>query len=168
MTKSPPKLDIFKVLDAVDRRDFEFLSKLTEEARSGFAPVVAMRWASAVDGPLAEYAILATNKMANLHFFDLYDHPDLQYRLIASTGTGRRCKHYWIPSAKRSQTASTIHSYLSKYWPDANSDELDLIISQFDIDTFKSFVYADNDEATAKKLIEAFKRVRGDGEGASH
>src|SRR5690606_18544385 len=94
-------LDIFKLLSASDQRDFEFLSDQTEEARKAFAPVVALRWASAVEGALSDYAILAANKKANLHFFDISDHPDLQYRLIASTGTGKSLRHYWVPVAKK-------------------------------------------------------------------
>lgn len=157
------KLDIFDVLNAIDTHDYEFLSRQPEETRKGFAPVVAMRWASAVpDGPNSDITLLMVNEVANRDFFAISDHPELQFKLLAASGLGRKQRHQWIPMTKQKKGTTKVHEYLSKYWPDANDTELNLLVGQFTRDTFIDFLNecaCEPSEATG--LIEAFDRLHG-------
>jgi hypothetical protein len=136
------KLDIFDTLTAIDRRDFGFLERQQEDARKGFAGPVVLRWASAVgNGEMGDYMLLMVNAKANLNFFDIGDHPDLQYRLLAASGVGSKQRHQWIAMPSRKRSANALHDFLSKYWPDASDLELDILLGQFTRESFTEFVH---------------------------
>jgi hypothetical protein len=135
------KLDIFQeVLPAIDQHDFGFLERQPEEARKGFAAPVVLRWASSIRGQYADLMLLMVNSRANLDFFDLTQHPDLQWRLLASCGIGINARHDWIPMPARSRPSSAIHDFLTQHWPEANEAELNLILKQFTRESFIDFV----------------------------
>jgi hypothetical protein len=136
------KLDMFKqVLPAIDQRDFGFLERLSEDERKSFTPLVAMRFASAVSTKAnCDLNLFLVNQMANINFFDIGDHPELQYKLLAATGMGYSQRHEWIPMAKTKRESSRLHDFLNEHWPDANSDELNILLKQFNRETFRDFV----------------------------
>lgn len=155
------KLDIFEVLAALDRKDYDFLSRQSDEAAKAFAPVVAIRWMSATQGPLAEYYLRRTNEVANRQFLDLYEYPDLQFRLLATCGSGTAQRHVWIPMAKDGRTGAKIQTFVGQYFPLASFQEIDILVDQFTIETFIEFV---NDTGVppkdAKEIIDAFKKSK--------
>jgi hypothetical protein len=157
------KLDIFQTLDAIDRRNLEYLNRLEPEQRAGFAPPVVLRWASAAsDGPEADLMLMLVNERANMNFHDIWEHPDLQFKLIASSGVGRKLRHQWIPMAQRKKSASALHEFLSKYWPQANEAELDLLVRQFTFETYTDFVNGcglDPKETTA--VLDLYAKLHG-------
>lgn len=162
MTKH--KLDIFETLSAIDRRDFDYLDKQPEEARKGFVPLVVLRWASSAGAGVAhDINLMLVNEKANRHFFDLYDFPDLQYKLMASAGDGRQQRHHWIaPSKPKRSKSSTLVSFLVGHWPDANDQEIDLILNRFTRSSFEDFINGCACEpAEAKDLLAAFDRYHG-------
>lgn len=160
---SQHKLDIFDTLAAIDRRDFGFLDRQDEEVRKGFAPPVVMRWASAAgSGTTADIALITVNEKANRHFYDLYEYPDLQYRLLAACGTGRVLRHHWIVPSKAKRTSSKLTTFLAEHWPDANDQELDLLLHQFDRNSFEDFINGCAcDPAECKDLLRAFDLYKG-------
>ena len=119
-------LDIFEVLSAIDKHDVDFLSRQPEEKTKAFAPPVVMRWASAVEGPRADWYLVAINERANMYFYDIWKEPELQYRLIASCGFGARERHQWIAGKKSGKQKQ--RDFVAKYWPDANELEIDIIL----------------------------------------
>lgn len=158
------KLDIFETLGAIERKDYDFLDRKTEEERKGFAPPVVLRWASALKGGGidADFKLLIVNEQANLHFHDIWQHPELQYKLLAATGmhTGRRFD--WIPMAGRGQSASEVHLFLSKYWPEANEDELNLILKQHTRESYHAFVNGCGlDQKSTDAAIGAYDKLMG-------
>lgn len=156
------KLDIFPTLAAIDRHDLEYYRRLTDEQRKGFHPPVVLRWASAVeDYQLSEAYILLVNERANVNFWDIYEHPDLQYRLIASCGLGQQ-KHKWINMAKTSDKRGRLGDFLAEFWPDANANEISLLVSQFTHESFTEFVEQSGvDSDTAKEVIRAYEKATG-------
>lgn len=126
MTTKPHKLDIFQTLAAIDKHDTDFLSRLPEEQSKGFAPPVVLRWASAVSGEMKDWYLLAVNERANVHFYDVWQHPDLQYRLLASCGFGRKERHEWISGTK--SVTRKRRDFVAKYWPDVNELEASIIL----------------------------------------
>lgn len=145
------KLDLFRLLKALDCRDFKFYSTLSEEEKKGFAGIVAMRWMSSApysNQDDCEYHISAVNLIANNHFWnpEIKNHTELQYLLLACCGTGSdkrpqrapkwsKTKHEWIkgPSKKKD---NKIIQMLKEYYPTANREELEMFFQINDIDDF--------------------------------
>lgn len=158
------KLDIFKLLKAVDRRDFKFYSNLTDEEKKGFAGIVAMRWLSVssdADKELCQYYIGAANE-ANQHFWnaDIIKHPELQYLTLSIVGMNKKTKHQWIKGpAKKKQ--NKIIQMLKEYYPTANSEELKMFFEINDSDDFieiaKMLGYQDDQIKEIKKEIKRLK-----------
>lgn len=131
------KLDIFQTLAAIDGHDLDYLDRVSEDERKGYAPPVVLRWTSAAQQN-GEWYLVAANR-ANMYFHDIYEHPELQYKLTASCGAQRRTRHDWIPMAKQ-RKVSKLHGFLSTYYPEANSMEIEIMLSKFDTATFNDFV----------------------------
>lgn len=131
--KQDYKLDIFKVLEAIDKRDFGFYKNLSDEEKKNFAGIVAMRWLSSVSGSkdLQEYYVLAVNETANKNFWSsgLKDHPELQYLTLARAGCGAKQRHEWIKGPTK-KSSNKIYDFLKKYYPTANIEELDLFFEK--------------------------------------
>lgn len=132
------KLDIFKTLSAIDRHDLDFLRRVSEDEAKSFAPPVVLRWASSSDNRTAEY-LCDINEVANVHHYALYQHPELQYRLMASCGKGRSERHNWIPSGKTSQLEAR-RKFVQQYYPYANTQECDIIISKLTGEVLDEFL----------------------------
>ena len=160
---SKHKLDIFDTLAAIDRRDFGYLDRQEDEARKAFAAPVVMRWASAAStGPMADVVLVTVNEKANRNFYDLYEYPDLQYRLLAACGTGRVLKHHWVVPSKAKRTSSRLTNFLAEHWPDANEQEIALLLHHFDRNTFEDFINGCAcDAAESKELLRAFDLHKG-------
>jgi hypothetical protein len=157
------KLDIFETLTALDRRDFSYLERLDEDARKGFTPVVALRWLSAIgDGPEQDLMLPLVNEIANVNFFDLFDHPELQYKLMAACGLGRKLRHQWIGMAKQQSAPDKLYACLAKFWPDANNTEMKIILSQFTRDTFEEFLLEGGCETNeVPTILASYDRYHG-------
>ncbi len=135
------KLDIFQALRAIDQKDGDWLNRQPDDARKGFKPLVAMRWASTVnDGPQATYMLWMINERVNQQLFELYHHPDLVFRLIASCGIGTVQKHQFIPFPARHSQMNLATKLLQEYYPQASESEIQLLLALFDRASFKQFV----------------------------
>lgn len=153
------KLDIFALLAATDRRDQNFYGRLDADAAKEFAPPVALRWASAIDnGKYSDVALMVLNDRANIGYWDISDHPELQYRLIASSGVGQKMRHHWLPQAKQKRPGK-LREFISRFWPDANSREIDMLLASFTEQSFRDFVDGSGLEPKEiKEMIEAYAR----------
>lgn len=82
-------LDIFHLLGQIDKKDTLFYSKLTDEQRKAYSPLVSMRWMS---GTSDERQINYLNELVNRYVFHIGDHKELLFKLqcAASSGTSRR------------------------------------------------------------------------------
>lgn len=157
--KEKHKLDIFDVMAAIDRRDTDFLDRQEPDTKKAFTPLVAMRWASAVQGPQAENYLILTNEFANIHFHDLYEHPELQFKLLTMAGCGKSVRHQWIPTSKRSKAVSKICEFVGQYYPLASDYEIDNLVSRFDYDGFAEFVYSTGcSPEETKEILNVFKK----------
>jgi hypothetical protein len=157
------KLDIFETLTAIDRHDLDFYDRLPEDLQKGFAPPVVLRWASAInDGPNAAVNVWLVNDRANMNFWEIAGHPELQYKLLASCGLGKTQRHQWINMVGRAKKSDRVRDFLIKFWPDANDMELDIIFNQFTEETFEEFVLSSGEPpADIKEILEAYARLTG-------
>lgn len=155
------KLDIFRTLEQIDRRNKDFYEKLDEDEQKGFFPPIILRWLSAVpdQGGKHAYYLHMVNELVNKDLWQLSgrdNHDQLIYKLMAMCGTGRKERHEWL---KIDRTKSKIDQFLMSKFPGSNALEIKLIKRQLDKDSFKDLVqkYA-MPEKEEKALIAAWKK----------
>lgn len=154
------RLKMGDVLAAIDRHDLSYLSSLDEHTRRGFAPPVILRMASTALGETAPYWLLAVNERANVHFWDCP--PDLQYRLLASCGLGRRERRQWIEMAGRRGSGERLREFLRQEWPGTNDLEIDILLAQMDAEQFRDLVRSRGcTPQEEKELVTAYERYSG-------
>ena len=134
MARAKPKLEINRVLAAIDAKDRNFYDTLTDEELKGFSPFLAIRYASSVDHSMpevCEYVLEAANRRANPHFFDFKDHPKLQWLLLTTTSMGfGPMRHSWIkPLGGKKTSNDRAREFLSREFPGVNRDELDILLA---------------------------------------
>lgn len=118
--KAAPKLDLTKVLNAVDNRNYGFYDTLTEDEVKGFSPFVLMRFMSNVsanDQSTHEWFIERTNDRVNLHHWALSKkHQALLWKLCATVGTGEKYYHQYA-KAPGKESANKIEKLLCELYP---------------------------------------------------
>lgn len=129
MTDKPSDIKLAHVLPAIDRKDKEWWETLNPEQKAKFPSWLYMRYASTVDSnaDFARYYLMAVNETVNKHFNSVKHHPKLQYLLMAaaSPGLGTQ-RHSWLSPGKKGKANKKIN-LLSKLYPNANDDELELL-----------------------------------------
>jgi hypothetical protein len=160
-------LDMFKeVLPAADRGRIDFYDTLTDEQKKGFAPLVVMRYMSAVNSyagrKTVEEHIINVNETVNIGFWDLTKHPELQWKLLALTGSGRNQRHEWITGPKK-KTTNRIDNLILGLYPNLNSLELDIAKSKLTRDSLKQLCrdYGMSDDEI-KPYVEEFKKYESE------
>jgi hypothetical protein len=94
------KLDIFRLLRAIDQKDRAYFDKLTPEEVKEISPRVLVRWMTGIidqGDPLEyEYRILMVNEHYNRNMYDINDrqHAKLKYFLATTTSLGNRTYRY--------------------------------------------------------------------------
>lgn len=86
------KLDIFRVLNEIDKKNINFYSSLTEDEQKAFAPKVVARWLS---GTYNKQQVYFINEIVNPFVFSLYKHPGLLYQLMTLCTTGKPQRYIW-------------------------------------------------------------------------
>jgi hypothetical protein len=136
-------LDIFKVLEALDKKDYGFYGRLTEEQQKKFVPYIITHWMSAVSatGVLGAYYTMSTDVNANRHLFNerIMQHPELQWLMLcaASPGMGKQF-HKWLPhlndkisELKIDATKKDVKDYFQKIYPSASDTDLNSVSEEF-------------------------------------
>lgn len=152
------KLSLDTVLSHVNRKDRNFFSKLSTEEKKAFAGVVMMRFISSAPSPYADYNLVAVNEIANQHFYEMWEHPELQYLMLTASVSGDPMRHSWIPNAKKSAGNAILADFISHFWPGTNRLEREIVLSNFDQKSFDEFVDGSGvEQEEAKKLKKSFK-----------
>jgi len=126
------KLDIFKVLRAVDKKDYAFYDTLTDEEKKGFTAFLGLKWGARVEGnqTIQHYYLASMNHHANKHLFNISKHPKLQWLTLAagSPNFGQQ-RHNWIKGKKKTSTKKQddIRKELIKLYPSYKEDEIELL-----------------------------------------
>jgi len=135
--------DLFDALAAMDKKDYGYYDKLTEEQQKKFVPYMMTHWMSAIkaNAGLSSYYLMNTDYTANKHLFNEYvqKHPKLQWLMLcaASPGLGKQF-HQWIPhlsgkiaQLKESPKEKDIRDYFTKIYPKASGANLYAISEEF-------------------------------------
>lgn len=123
------KLDIKRELNAVDRKEYDFYSNLTDEEKKAFSPYILMRYTSNVQGDrdIQEWFIETTNEMVNKNHWDLSkNHKELLWKLFAATGAGVPCYHPYLAQGKK-EKANKIEKLLVELYPAMKLAEIKML-----------------------------------------
>jgi hypothetical protein len=124
------KLNIANEMRAFDNKDRNFYNDLTEEERKKFSNYLMIRWGSSVQGSteLQQYYLLSCNENLNKHFFDLSQHPELQWLSATTVSPGLGTfRHDWIKQKKRESSNNKAVKFLRQIYPTYSEDELELL-----------------------------------------
>lgn len=129
-------VDLFEILAAMDKKDYEFYDKLTDEQKKKIVPFMLTHWMSAVKGSkdLQSYYVMNVEYSVNKHLFSEYvqKHPKLQWLMLcaSSPGIGKQF-HQWIPHIrekvskyKDTATLKEIKEYYAKVYPSTNTETI--------------------------------------------
>lgn len=129
-------INLFDVLNALDKKDYDYYDKLTDEQKKKFVPFMMTHWMSAIKANegLARYYVMSTNEYANKYLFAEFvqKHPKLQWMMLcsASPGLGKQF-HQWIPHIrdrvikyKEAATLKEIKEYYTKIYPKADAESI--------------------------------------------
>jgi hypothetical protein len=123
------KLNIANEMRAFDSKDRRFYADLTDEERKKFSNFLMIRWGSSVQGSsdLQAYYLMSCNENLNKNFFDLSQHPELQWLSATTVSPGLgNFRHDWIKQKKRESNNKTV-KFLRNFYPDYRDDELELL-----------------------------------------
>lgn len=93
------KLDIKRELEAVDLKNYNFYTNLTDEEKKAFSPYILMRFVSNVQGDFETQAwfVEMVNECVNKHHWVLSkNHKELLWKLYAASGVGVKCYHNFL------------------------------------------------------------------------
>ena len=129
--------DLFNALAALDKKDYGYYDRLTQEQQRKFVPYMMLMWMSAVKGnkDLQNYYVSSTDYYANKHMFNenVQKHPKLQWLMLcaASPGIGKQF-HQWIPNISSNiSKLKDIKDYYAKIYPKLNKDDLQEMATEF-------------------------------------
>lgn len=153
------KLDIGKVLLALDKKDRNFYDRLPDDEKKAFSPFMMIRWGCLVQGSsdLQEYYLISANERYNKNFFDISSttHAKLHW-LTATTispGLGKQ-HHQWLGAPKKG-TRSKLETVFESQYPTMKLDEIRMLISLNTPDEIKSFLKAlGKDDKEIKALMQ--------------
>lgn len=158
----PHKLDLNVVLNALDRKDREFYTNLSDEEKKGYVPLILMRYMSSLKDQNSKslYAVITTNDVVNIGFWSLTKHPELQHQLLCLTGIGGKQYRPWIPPSKK-RSSGKINDFILGIYPEMNDDELLIFKSGFNNDSWAKFVKSSGvSDKEAKDLIDTWKKQK--------
>lgn len=133
VAKKEHKLDIFAVmkrLDSGDKATYPTVKRGSPEAAKeldSFFGYPVLRWMScAGDDADARYCLEAM-EIANVGYFSLGKHRELQAKLIAALGARKRLRHEWIapPKVSSGDKDEDAEAVLTA-WPHLKRDEVKL------------------------------------------
>lgn len=131
--KKTTKVPLREMLNALDKNDFDFYSRLDKEQKKAFSPWLAMRYASSASGTDAYHYLLMVNDIVNVDFSSLKRHPELQWKLLATCGIGHTSYHKYIQPGKK-KIKPKLHKFLVELYPALNEHERDLLLAINDKD----------------------------------
>jgi len=122
------KLPLNDVLNAMDRRDFDWYANLSDEHKKKWSSWLFLRYASSVNGKSRDDALLNTNEFVNKHYVDLYKHDELMWKLFCLTGSGKKEFHQWIKAPNSKKKTDKVSEFVSEVYPHLKNDEVELFM----------------------------------------
>lgn len=147
-------LDLFEVLAALDKKDYGYYDRLSEEQRKKFSSYMMTHWMSQVkaNGGIQGYYVRSVDHYANEHLFNenVMKHPKLQWQMLcaSSPGIGKQF-HQWVPhlsdkigKLREQAKAKDIKEYFKKVYNKASDSDLQDLSEAFVSQQNKKFYLA--------------------------
>lgn len=125
------KLTIKEEMRAIDTKNRSWYDSLTDEEKKKLGIWVLMRYSSSLKHDISdfeEHYLEWTNELVNVHFNVIRHHPQLQFQLMQAVGLGKSMYHPWVAPGKKGKE-NKLQSVFAGYFPQYNTDEIDLLIS---------------------------------------
>lgn len=151
------KLDIFKLLNNISNKKYEYYKQLSEDEVKAFQPLVVMRWLTGTKDPAQVYFI---NELVNPLVFNLDKHKHLLYNMMAISSTGGTSRYQWKKAkSKKSTKSPTVTKVVQDYYNYSSSDAADVLplLSDEDILSFAQELGRQPDDI---KLIKKELKLR--------
>jgi hypothetical protein len=127
--KKERALDIAKVLEAVDYKNYKFYDKLDDLQLKEFSPYVLMRFVSNInsnDRELQEWFVEMTNELVNKNHWDLSKNDEkLLWLLYTAVGAGIKSFHPYLPALKKE--LNKIEKLLAELHPTYKLEDIKLL-----------------------------------------
>jgi hypothetical protein len=163
--------DLFDALTAMDKKDYGYYDRLTEEQQRKFVPYMMTHWMSAIKGSgnVQGYYLRSVDYHANKYLFNEYvqKHPKLQWYMLcaSSPGLGKQF-HQWIPhlgskvtSLKETAKVKDIKDYYTKIYPKVDSGDIDEIAKAFVLEHKRKCYLADTFPNLKQSDIEVLSQL---------
>lgn len=129
--KPAQQLSLQQQLQALDAKQRDYRQQLSADLQKKVSAFVLMRYAANVQGSaeLQHYHLQATNERVNRNFFQLSQHPQLQWLCCTtvSPGLGSQ-RHYWLRNSSTDLYTQRLRNLLGQCLPCAKEQELDLLM----------------------------------------
>lgn len=161
MTK---KLELKRVLSALDSRNLSFYETLSDDEKKEFQPFVLMRFmSSSSNSPIeSKYSLISINEIVNKYFWDLSKEKELHAKLLSASGLGSSQHHTWISGTKATKdvVAEFIKEVINDQGWFPNNTEINIYISKLSYDDIEGLCneYAKSKEDT-KKIITEYRKT---------
>ena len=140
---------------AVDRKDYNYYTNLTDEQRKSLNLWMTQRYASSVQGKFAGHYLVMINEFMNTHWSDVSKHPELQWKLMCLAGTGKGQFHPFVKVPKAKRKKDKVEEIVRELFPLLKHDEIRLFLKMNSKEEIK--VLAMESGVDDKTLDEAFK-----------
>lgn len=149
------EFDLFAAIAAIDRKDYDYYDKLSEEQKNKIPWKILVQWISSVQGSsaLQQYHVMASNSIVNKHLFhdSMRKNPKLLWLLFCATGLGNgKQYHKWIPQLREKvadfrekATVKEVKDFYKKIYPKVDNTTLDELSELYTLQQHKK-VYLSN------------------------
>lgn len=122
------KLDLFKdIIPRLDLNDLSFYENLTDSEKKQISPFILLKFMSSSQSKGRTHNQLITvNELVNKRFWSLIDYPNLQWKLLALCGSGKKEFHYFPGKQKGDNNVFKFIQSRFPYWKD---DEIEMFLS---------------------------------------
>lgn len=153
-SKKTAQIPLREMLQALDRNDIGFYSRLNEDERKAWSAWMTMRYASSATGADAYHYLLMTNSLVNVDFNTIRKHPQLQWMLLSICGKGSNAFHPWIAPGKKKKKDKIV-DFLRTRYPDRKTKDLRLMADLLSTEELRIIAEdAGLDDKVVKELLK--------------
>lgn len=124
------KLPLKRIMAAIDKKDKNFFNKLNDEERKELKSKLwmMMRYGSSAQGAVAAHYIYMINELVNRDFTVFTKHPEFQWMLLATCGSGRFEFHPYIKPPNSLKRRDKVTDFVLQLYPHMKSDDIELFL----------------------------------------
>lgn len=134
-------IDLFGALEAIDRKDYGYYDRLTDDQKKKFVPFMLLQWMSSSKGSNQRELLQNVNRVANRYLFNEYvqKHPKLQWLMLCSASINKgKMFHQYVPQlsseVKNLRNPTNIKDatdFFTKIYPKANQSDIKEFATMF-------------------------------------